>query len=136
MKALREEQVAVALRYLQALNAGRIFERYVCRTSEEIRQIWATAWDCKELKEIMERLENDGSFPYYVTYEKTSFGECYSILTVSPYYEDFELAFPKYDASSETWRVYAYVYNKSCPAHSEMSSILVKNKYGILYRVA
>ena len=135
MKALREEQVAQALRYCEEMKVAKALKNPICWESKTLYKLWAEMWDCPELEFLMEKLEEDGRFPYYVTHEMTSFGECYSILIVSPYEEDFNLAYPRYDEKSETWRVYAYVYNKTHNERSESGSILVKNKYGILYRI-
>ena len=135
MKALREEQLAQASSWLERMSIAKVFFNIVLDGPEAFRKFWSSALDCPRLAEIIKSVEDRGSLPYYVTHELTSFGECYSILTVSPYKEDFAISTPAYDVKSGTFRVYAYVWNASDEYKSEPGSILVRCEHGILFRV-
>lgn len=136
MRALREQQVAQAMSYLQRMKAAKVFIDAVCQPGDVLKRFFAESWERPELIDVMNKLEESGSLPYYVTHEVTSFGESFSILTVSPYTEDFGIAFPAYNAEKDLFRVYAYVWNVSDDSRSESGSIYVKNDEGELIRVA
>lgn len=136
MRALREQQAAQAISYLRYMKAAKFFIDAVCQPGDVLKRLFAESWERPDLIDVMNRLEKSGSLPYYVTHEVTSFGECFSILTVSPYIEDFEIAFPAYDAEKDSFRVYAYVWNVSDDSKSESGSICVKNDRGELIRIA
>ena len=135
MKALREEQVAQALIYLRTMKAAKLFSDAVTQRPEFLRGLWAEIWDCKELADKMKTLEESGSLPYFVTHEECEAGKCYSILTVSPYKEDFVVGAPHYVEELGAYRAYAYVWNVTNEDFSESGSVILKNKDGILVRI-
>lgn len=134
MKALREEQAAQAIEYLKVMNCAKLFRDAVCQSSEFIRRFFAEMYECSDLANVMRKLEENGSLPYYVTHEYMPFGECYSILTVSPYVEDFIIATPKYIQELGAYRAYGYVWNVTDDSKSEPGEVYVKNEYGMLTR--
>ena len=136
MKALREQQVAEAIYYLQRMGVAKLFIDAVCQSPSFLQDFYAEAWDCPELANVLKRLEENGSLPYFVTHEEMTFGECYSILTISPYIEDFAYSKPTYIQEMGAFRVYAYVWNVSDDSKSEPGSIYVEVKNKIPYRVA
>ena len=136
MKALREQQAAEAIKYLQIMGVSMLFIDVVSKSPEFLKTFYTEAWDCPKLFDVMAKLEANGSLPYYVTHEEMTYGQCYSILTVSPYEEDFPLSIPTYIKEVGGYRVYAYVWNVSDDSKSEPGSIYVKNEHAVLYRVA
>ena len=136
MKATREQQVALAQSFLRKMEVGKLFIDLLEKKPEYIRTFYSEAWDCPKLANVMWQLEEQGSLPYFVTHEEFDFGECYSILTISPYMEDFDLSHPAYIEELKAYRVYAYVWNVTDDSKSEPGSIYVKNVHKILYRVA
>lgn len=134
MKAIREEQVAQALLYLRAMNSAKLFIDAVCQSPEFLRRLWSEIFENPEISSVMKKLEEDGSLPYYVTHEFFSWGECYSILTVSPYEEDFDLGKPQ-RIGDNLYRAYAYVWNVSDDTKSENGSVVLTNENGLLRRV-
>ena len=134
MKAIREEQVAQALSYLRAMNSAKLFIDAVCQSPEFLRRLWAEILESPTISNIMKKLEEDGSLPYYVTHEYFPWGECYSILTVSPYEEDFAIGAPQC-IGKDLYRVYAYVWNVTDDTKSESGTVILKNEYGLLRRV-
>lgn len=134
MKAIREEQVAQAMSYLRAMNSAKLFIDAVCQSPEFLRRLWSELLENPTISSIMKKLEEDGSLPYYVTHEYFPWGECYSILTVSPYEEDFDLAMPQRFGDG-LYRAYAYVWNVTDDSKSESGSVVLKNEYGLLRRV-
>ena len=135
MKALREEQVAQALLYLRKMNCEKLFSDAVCQSPEFFRNLWAELLERPELVPLLERLEQNGSLPYYITHELFPWGETYSILTVSPYEEDFALSMPTLIPEMGAYRAYAYVWNVTDDYKSEYGSVYLKNEHGMLVRV-
>ena len=135
MKAIRETQVAQALMYLRKMNCAKLFSDAVCQSPEFFRNLWAELLERPELGALLERLEQNGSLPYYITHELFPWGETYSILTVSPYEEDFALATPAYIDEIGAYRAYAYVWNVTEDHRSEYGSVYLKNEDGMLVRV-
>ncbi len=61
------------------------------------------------------------------------FGECYSLLLVSPYEEDWNYSLLAEDNS--IFRVNAYVWNSTVEEHSEMGYVIIKTINGNLGRI-
>ena len=79
--------------------------------------------------------ETFGCLVYYITHERTYFGECYSFLYVSKYSEDWPIQSVK-SVGDKSFIVHAYVWNVTMEHNSEFGSILVKRgEDGQLYRV-
>lgn len=135
MRAIREEQVAQAIQYLRKMKCVKIFVDAVCQSPEFLRKLWSEIHECPQLDPMMKKLEESGSLPYYVSHEFLPFGECYTILTVSPYTEDFALSMPRYDEEMNAYRVYAYVWNVTDDSRSEPGSVWMQSLYGGLTRI-
>ena len=135
MKALREEQVAQAILYLQKMRASNLVRDAVIQSPEFFRNLWAELLERPDLIPLLEQLENNGSLPYYITHELFPWGETYSILTVSPYEDDFDLAMPAQIDKLGTYRAYAYVWNVTDERKSEYGSVYLKCEDGMLVRV-
>lgn len=87
-----------------------------------------------ELKaKIKEFEERTGSLVYAVTHENTEFGECYDLLCVSKYEEDWGDEVIDNGGYSI---VFAYVWNATFESDSEFGSIGVASRYGGVCRVA
>ena len=70
---------------------------------------------------------------YAVTHDYMIFGECYSLLLVSPYQEDWNYSLLAEDNS--IFRVNAYVWNSTVEEHSEMGYVIIKTIKGNLGRI-
>lgn len=77
--------------------------------------------------------EETGSLVYAVTHERTSFGECYSLLCVSRYEEEWG---EEVQSNGNCASVWAYVWNKTFEDDSEFGSIGVKSFGGGIIRIA
>lgn len=79
------------------------------------------------MDKIAEVEQTFGGTVYAVIHNLTAFGECYSLLYISKYYEDRNSMFGK------GW-AFAYVWNKTYEECSEFGSIGVKAALGGLVR--
>ena len=75
--------------------------------------------------------EHKGCLVYHMIHNKFEFGECYSILYVSPDVDEWQQ--DKEDIKDGY--VFAYVYNKDDEWCSEFGSIAVKSEFGGLVRI-
>ena len=75
--------------------------------------------------------EHKGCYVYHMIHNMFEFGECYSILYVSPDTDEWQQ--DKEDISEGY--VFAYVYNKDDEWCSEFGSIAVKSQFGGLVRI-
>ena len=87
----------------------------------------------KEEQQIIDKFEkeHEGCLVYHMIHNKFEFGECYSILYVSPDTDEWQ---QDKDDIKEGY-VFAYVYNKDCEWCSEFGSIAVKSQFGGLVRI-
>jgi len=76
--------------------------------------------------------EHKGCYVYHMIHNIFEFGECYSILYVSPDTDEWQQ--DKEDISEGY--VFAYVYNKTDEWCSEFGSIAVKSQFGGLVRIS
>lgn len=70
---------------------------------------------------------------YAVTHEQMYFGECYNLLVVPKYMEDWDYLFKHYGAG--VFRAYAYVWNKTDDKCSEFGYISLISLDGMLERI-
>lgn len=75
--------------------------------------------------------EHEGCYVYHMIHDVFDFGECYSILYVSPDVDEWQQ--DKEDIKEG--RVFAYVYNKDFDWCSEFGSIAIKSQFGGLVRI-
>lgn len=128
MKATREEQELKAKALKETLRIGWV-------PSVNVAEFFANAYENPKIKDVIEGLEERHNvLVYYVTHEKTSFGECYLFLYVSSYKEDFPHQDIKFCKNGEMI-VLAWVWNVTKEYDSEFGSIAVVNDHGALVRV-
>ena len=87
----------------------------------------------KEEQQIIDKFEkeHEGCLVYHMIHNKFEFGECYSILYVSPDTDEWQQ--DKEDINEGY--VFAYVYNKDDDWCSEFGTIAVKSQFGGLVRL-
>ena len=84
-------------------------------------------------KQVREFEEKYNCTVYAVTHEVLEFGECYSLLIVTDYPEEWDdLVYTKDNKAS----AYAYVINSDCPDFSEFGDIAVQMFGGGIFRIA
>lgn len=92
----------------------------------------ALYWLTEEEKAMVEEVEKEYNIMvYHVIHYNAEFGECYCMLYVSSYEEDWQ-------ADNELLEdniVYAYVYNKDNEDFSEFGTIAIQKSFGGLVRV-
>lgn len=87
-----------------------------------------------ELAEKIKEIEQQyGCLVYAVTHEFLPFGECYSMLIVSKYEEDWEQCLQRLD--ERRFLAYAYVWNKTDDTCSEFGYITVLTGFDLIFRV-
>ena len=129
-------QVETALSFMFDLDLKGLFT--VCFQSaptEFAGKFFSESLEYPELKDkIAELQERNGALVYYVTHETFWFGECYSLLYVSTYPEDWPHQEPR-KVGGNRFIVHAYVWNVTDERNSEFGSIVVENQHGMLVRV-
>ena len=89
-------------------------------------------WLTDEEKEIVKKIEDEyGIMVYHIIHHNAEFGECYCMLYVSQYEEDWQADSELIDENL----VYAYVYNKDDDFCSEFGTIAIKKAFGGLVRI-
>ena len=133
----KEQRKQQAVKYLKELNIykpyidGFMEEDNVC-FYENFGGYWA--YQEKDLHEKIKEIENKYNCTVYaVTHEYTDFGECYSLMLVTDYPEEWKNSLVK---DKYTFYAFAYVWNKDDDWCSEFGTIGVKSFGGGLKRVA
>ena len=85
------------------------------------------------LNKIKEFESETGSLVYAVTHEIFEFGECYSLLCVSSYKEDWDFTVEKGSYGTYAW---SYVWNKDDDLCSEYGTIGIRSFGGGIARIA
>ena len=99
---------------------------------ENFAGFWA--WQNEELNKKIKEIESKYNCTVYaVTHEFTEFGECYSMLYVPRYKQEWNNLLVNVKG---TFYTYAYVWNKSDDWCSEFGEIGVKSMGGGIKRVA
>ena len=137
MNTTKEQRKQQAAKYLKDLNLykpyidGFMEEDNVC-FYENFGGYWA--YQEKDLYEKIKEIENKYNCTVYaVTHEYTDFGECYSLMLVTDYPEEWKNSLVN---NKFTFYAFAYVWNKSDDWCSEFGTIGVKSFGGGLKRVA
>jgi len=137
MNTTKEQRKQQAVKYLKELNIykpyidGFMEEDNVC-FYENFGGYWA--YQEKDLHEKIKEIENKYNCTVYaVTHEYTDFGECYSLMLVTDYPEEWKNSLVK---DKYTFYAFAYVWNKDDDWCSEFGTIGVKSFGGGLKRVA
>ena len=76
--------------------------------------------------------EEYGCLVYAVTHEYLEFGECYSLLIVTKYQEEWETLA---EFQGDKARCFAYIWNKTCNEYSEFGDVVVRSWGGGIKRV-
>lgn len=104
-------------------NVVSYFERYI--------GFWA--YQDKELDEKVKEIEKEyGCRVYAITHEFTDFGECYSLLIVSKYEEEWERSVV---TEGKKHYAFAYVWNKTDDYCSEFGTVVLKSAFGGITRI-
>ncbi len=99
---------------------------------ENFAGFWA--WQDDELNTKIKEIENKHHCTVYaVTHEFTEFGECYSMLIVTRYKQEWENLVYN---DKGTFYAFAYVWNKTDDWCSEFGTVGVKSMGGGIKRVA
>ena len=137
MKATQEQRKEKALEIMKKMDIYKPYIRgfkekdHVC-FYENFGGYWA--YQDKELTAKIKQIEEKYDCTVFaVTHEYPEFGECYSLLLVSPYKEDWDYLFEPYKRGS--FYSYAYVWNKDEPDFSEFGSVVVQSFGGGLRRI-
>ena len=133
----KEQRKQQAVKYLKQLDIykpyidGFMKEDNVC-FYENFGGFWA--YQEKELDEKIKEIEKKYNCTVYaVTHEYTHFGECYSLMIVTDYPEEWEMSLTR---DKSTFYAFAYVWNKDDDWCSEFGTIGVKSLGGGIKRVA
>ena len=133
----KEQRKQQAEKYLNQLDIykpyikGFMENDHVC-FYENFGGFWA--YQEKELDEKIKEIENKYNCTVYaVTHEFTQFGECYSLMIVTDYPEEWERSLAR---DKTTFYAFAYVWNKDDDWCSEFGTIGVKSLGGGIRRVA
>ena len=137
MIATREQQKAKALELMEKLGLPELYQKCVEGNPDFVGEYFAWELEYPELSVLIKNLETlNGFYVYYVTHSYSCFGECYSLLCVSKYLDDFQHTDVRETKNGDKV-VWAYVENISYPERSEFGSITVRKKTdGFLVRVA
>ena len=137
MNTTKEQRKQQAVKYLKELN---IYKPYIDSFMEEDNVCFYEnfggywAYQEKDLYEKIKEVENKYNCTVYaVTHEYTDFGECYSLMLVTDYPEEWKNSLVK---DKYTFYAFAYVWNKDDDWCSEFGTIGVKSFGGGLKRVA
>ena len=98
---------------------------------EEFAGFWAFQ-EPELVKKIKEIEQKHNCLVYAVTHEFTEFGECYDLLIVSDYKEEWDYELEK--ISPNTYSAFAYVWNKDDEWCSEFGSIGIQSFGGGIKR--
>lgn len=133
----KEQRKQQAEKYLKQLDIykpyikGFMEEDNVC-FYENFGGFWAYQ-DNELANKIKEIEEKHNCTVYAVTHEYTHFGECYSLMIVTDYPEEWENSLTR---DKSTFYAFAYVWNKDDDWCSEFGTIGVKSLGGGIKRVA
>ena len=87
----------------------------------------------EELEKKIKSIEKEyGCIVYAVTHEYTDFGECYSMLIISKYQEEWDRSVVTHGRNHYA---FAYVWNKTDDYCSEFGTVLVQSRYGGITRI-
>lgn len=109
---------------IEAFTKGKVWE------SEGFGALYEVNEEEQKIVDKFEK-EHKGCLVYHMIHNMFEFGECYSILYVSPDTDEWQQ--DKEDISEGY--IFAYVYNKDDEWCSEFGSIAVKSQFGGLVRI-
>ena len=133
---LKQQQKELAITLMKKLD---IYQPYIdAFQNDDIvsyfeRYIGFWAYQDKELDKKIKAIEKEyGCTVYAITHEFTEFGECYSMLIVSKYKEDWSRSLV---TEGKNHYAFAYVWNKTDEDCSEFGTVVVKNGFGGITRI-
>ena len=133
---LRNEQEKKALEFLNAMGISRLFSDIAKAGVDKLSKFFADLYEYPSLEEYIKRFEAEKqALVYYVTSESFLWGDCFSLLYVSRYEEDWAIQFPIPVIGKRQYIVQAWVWNRSEEWRSEFGSAVVESEYGLLSRV-
>ena len=133
---MKEQQKAKAIEIMKQMDIYKPYiegfekEDKVC-FFEQFGGFWV--YQEPEVEAKMKELEKEyGCTVYAITHEFTEFGECYSMLIVSKYKEDWSRSLV---TEGKTHYAFAYVWNKTDEECSEFGTVVVKSAFGGITRI-
>ena len=133
---LKQQQKELAITLMKKLD---IYQPYIDVFEKENivsyfeRYIGFWAYQDKDLDTKLKELEQAyGCTVYAITHEFTEFGECYSMLIVSKYKEDWSRSLV---TEGKNHYAFAYVWNKTDEDCSEFGTVVVKSALGGITRI-
>lgn len=133
---LQQKQKELAISLMKQLDIYQpyidVFEKEdVVSYFEHYIGYWA--YQDKELDAKVKEIEKEyGCRVYAITHEFTEFGECYSLLIVSKYKEEWSRSLV---SEGKTHYAFAYVWNKSDNDCSEFGTVVIKSALGGITRI-
>lgn len=134
---LREKQKEFALKILKQLD---IYRPYIKGFKDKGNVCWfenyAGFWayqDEELMKKIKEFEEEHNALVYAVSHDYTQFGECFALLYISAYEEDWDYTIQHIEQNK--YYVASYVWNKTDEWCSDMGDIAIISAFGGIRRI-
>ena len=135
MNELRCAQEKKALEFLSVMGAAKFFSDVVKNGEGKLAEFFAAFYKYPNLEGYIKRFEEEKkALVYYVTQESFPWGECFSLLYVSQYEEDWQYQKPRVTEENQ-YIASAWVWNVTDDTCSEFGSVLLVKSYGCLVRV-
>ena len=137
MKTTLEERKEKAVEIMNKLNIykpyieGFVKNNHVCYF-DSYGGFWA--WQDKELQAKIKEIETKYNCTVYaVTHEYWEYGECYDLLIITDYKEEWKTLIEQYSPTQIA--AFAYVWNKEYEPDSEFGTILINSFGGGIRRI-
>ena len=137
MKTTLEERKEKAVEIMNKLNIykpyieGFVKNNHVCYF-DSCGGFWA--WQDKELQAKIKEIETKYNCTVYaVTHEYWEYGECYDLLIITDYKEEWKTLIEQYSPTQIA--AFAYVWNKEYEPDSEFGTILINSLGGGIRRI-
>ena len=134
---LREKQKEFALKILKQLD---IYRPYIKGFKDKGDVCWfenyAGFWayqDEELMAKIKEFEEEHNALVYAVSHDYTDFGECFALLYISAYEEDWDYTIQHIEQNK--YYVASYVWNKTDEWSSDMGDIAIISAFGGIRRI-
>lgn len=130
---MREKQFEQALKRMEMLKLDK-----QCINAFKDGNVWESEgygalYECnRKEKKIIKKFEQmSNGLAYHMIHNKFEFGECYTILYVSKYEDEWEQDLE----DIKSGYVFTYVENIDDPICSEFGSVAIKSQFGGLVRI-
>ena len=133
---LQQQQKELAISLMKKLNIHQpyidVFEQEdIVSYFENYIGFWA--YQNKDLNEKIKEIEKEyGCLVYAITHEFTEFGECYSLLIISKYKEEWSRSIV---TEGKNHYAFACVWNKTDDDCSEFGTVVIKSALGGITRI-